>query len=144
MELEIQSAKLILSIVDKETGGLKTLRPKTIPCGVIFTMNCPREWMEKYNYPTILEDNVNCLNHIFGYAESLYSCDTYQFIDYSKYDIDLFDEKHKAKVRDEQFPIDLENAFEIQDIAIIEKTLDEEREEYDKLSAEFKDIDFML
>lgn len=38
----------------------------------------------------------------------------------------------------------LENAFEIQDIAIIEKTLDEEREEYDKLSAEFKDIDFML
>lgn len=100
-------------LVDKETGGLKTLRPKTIPCGVIFTMNCPREWMEKYNYPTILEDNVNCLNHIFGYAESLYSCDTYQFIDYSKYDIDLFDEKHKAKVRDEQFPIDLENAFEM-------------------------------
>lgn len=100
-------------LVDKETGGLKSLRPKIIPCGVIFTMNCPEEWMEKYNYPTILNDNVSSLNHVFGYAEALYSCDTYQFTDYSKYDIDLFDEKHKAKVREEQFPKDLEAAFEL-------------------------------
>ena len=100
-------------LVDKETGGLKSLRPKTIPVGVIFTMNCPREWMEKYNYPTILEDNVRSLNHVFGYSEVLYSCDTYQFFDYSKYDIDLFDEKHKAEVRDKQFPKDLENAFNL-------------------------------
>jgi len=100
-------------LVDKETGNLKSLRPKTIPVGVIFTMNCPREWMEKYNYPTILEDNVKSLNHVFGYSEVLYSCDTYQFIDYSKYDIDLFDEKHKAKVRDEQFPKDLKASYEL-------------------------------
>ncbi|MBR1460289.1 flavodoxin family protein [bacterium] len=100
-------------LVDKETGGLKSLRPKTIPVGVIFTMNCPKEWMEKYNYPVILEDNVNSLNHVFGYSEVLYSCDTYQFIDYSKYDIDLFDEKHKAKVRDEQFPKDMQAAYEL-------------------------------
>ena len=100
-------------LVDKENGGLKSLRPKTIPVGVIFTMNCPKEWMEKYNYPTILEDNINSLKHVFGYSEVLYSCDTYQFIDYSKYDIDLFDEKHKAKVRDEQFPKDMENAFDL-------------------------------
>ena len=100
-------------LVDKETGGLKSLRPKTIPVGVIFTMNCPREWMEQYNYPTILEDNVRSLNHVFGYSEVLYSCDTYQFCDYSKYDIDLFDEKHKAEVRDKQFPKDLENAFNL-------------------------------
>ena len=100
-------------LVDKETGSLKSLRPKTIPVGVIFTMNCPKEMMERYNYPVILEDNVKSLNHIFGYSESLYSCDTYQFIDYSKYDIDLFDEKEKAKVRETQFPIDLQNAFEL-------------------------------
>ena len=98
-------------LVDKETGGLKSLRPKTIPCGVIFTMNCPRDWMEKYNYPVILEDNVKSLNHVFGYSEALYSCDTYQFVDYSKYDIDLFDEKEKARVRDTQFPKDLQAAF---------------------------------
>lgn len=100
-------------LVDKETGGLKSLRPKTIPCGVIFTMNCPKEWMGKYNYPTILEDNINSLNHVFGCAEVMYSCDTYQFIDYSKYDIDLFDEKHKAQVRETQFPKDMEAAYEL-------------------------------
>ena len=100
-------------MVDKETGALKSLRPKTIPVGVIFTMNCPKEWMEKYNYPTILEDNVNSLRHVFGYSEALYSCDTYQFIDYSKYDVDLFDEKHKAQVRDTQFPKDLQASFEL-------------------------------
>ena len=100
-------------LVDKETGNLKSLRPKTIPVGVIFTMNCPYEMMKKYNYPTILEDNVNALNHILGYSEVLYSCDTYQFVDYSKYDIDLFDEKEKAKTRATQFPKDLQNAFEL-------------------------------
>ena len=31
--------------------------------------------------------------------------------DYSKYDVDLFDEKHKAKVREEQFPKDMQAAF---------------------------------
>ena len=76
-------------------------------------MNCPKELMEKYNYPTILDENVNSLNHVMGYAEAIYSCDTYQFIDYSKYDIDLFDEKEKAKVRDEQFPKDLQASFEL-------------------------------
>jgi len=100
-------------LVDKETGGLKSLRPKTIPVGVVFTMNCPKEWMEQYNYPTILEDNVKSLNHVFGYSEVLYSCDTYQFIDYSKYDIDLFDETHKREVRESQFPKDLQAAFEM-------------------------------
>ena len=100
-------------LVDRENGGLKTLRPKTIPVGVIFTMNCPKDLMEKYNYPAILDDNVRSLRHVFGYSEALYVCDTYQFLDYSKYDIDLFDEKEKAKVRDEQFPKDLQSAYEL-------------------------------
>ena len=100
-------------LVDKQTGSLKSLRPKTIPVGVIFTMNCPENLMKKYNYPTILEDNVNSLNHVFGYSEALYSCDTYQFTDYSKYDIDLFDENHKAQVRETQFPKDLQKAFDM-------------------------------
>ena len=100
-------------LVDKENGGLKTLRPRIIPCGVIFTMNCPEEWMEKYNYQTILGDNVKSLQHVFGYSEVLYSCDTYQFTDYSKYDIDLFDEKHKKEVHEKQFPKDLRAAFEL-------------------------------
>ena len=100
-------------MLDKENGGLKRRLDKTIPVGLIFTMNCPKDWMIKYNYPIILEDNKNTFAHIFGFCELLYANDTYQFIDYSKYNCDLFDEKHKSMVRDTQFPIDLQNAFNL-------------------------------
>lgn len=100
-------------MVDKENGGLKRRLDKTIPTGIIFTMNCPEELAKQINYPVILEENINCYEHIMGYAEGLYSYDTYQFADYSKYNCDLFDEKEKAKVRDEQFPKDLEKAFNL-------------------------------
>ena len=36
---------------------------------------------------------------------TLYSCDTYQFADYSRYDMNLFDEAAKRAHRDSQFPI---------------------------------------
>ena len=100
-------------MVDKENGGLKRTLDKTIPTGVIFTMNCPEELAAQINYPTSLEENVKSLNHIMGYAEGLYSYDTYQFSDYTKYNCDLFDEEAKAKVREEQFPKDLEKAFDL-------------------------------
>jgi multimeric flavodoxin WrbA len=100
-------------MVDKEHGGLKRVLTKTIPTGIIFTMNIPESWLEQWNYPTILNENVNSLNHVLGYAEGLCACDTYQFDDFSKYDCDLFTEADKAKARDTQFPKDLQKAFEL-------------------------------
>jgi len=98
-------------MVDKVNGGLKRRLDKVIPTGVIFTMNCPKEMAEGINYTTILGENVKGLNHIMGYAEGLYSYDTTQFADFSKYNCDLFDEKHKKEVQQAQFPRDLESAF---------------------------------
>ena len=100
-------------MVDKEKGGLKRRLDKIIPTGIIFTMNCPENLAEDTNYNVILGENVSTYNHIMGHAEVLYSYDTYQFADYSKYNCDLFDEKLKAKTRDEQFPKDLQAAFEM-------------------------------
>ncbi len=100
-------------MVDKEKGGCKSQLDRTIPVGVIFTMNCPEDLAHKINYDVILDENVKCLNHVLGYAQGLYAYDTYQFADYSKYNCDLFDESHKAKVRDEQFPKDLQKAFDL-------------------------------
>lgn len=100
-------------MVDRENGGLKRRLDKVIPTGVIFTMNCPEELASQINYHIILEENVKSLNHIMGYAESLYSYDTYQFADYSKYNCDLFDEKHKKEIQQTQFPKDLQKAFEL-------------------------------
>ncbi len=100
-------------MVDKENGGLKRRLDKTIPTGVIFTMNCPEELPKQINYDVILNENIKALNHIMGYCEGLFAYDTYQFIDYSKYNCDLFNEKDKAKVRDTQFPKDLQKAFDL-------------------------------
>ena len=43
-------------------------------------------------------------------AETLYAGNTYQFTDYSRYDITLFSEEEKRAHRDAQFPVDLANA----------------------------------
>ena len=100
-------------MIDKENGGLKRRLDRVIPTGIIFTMNCPEDLAKKINYPIILEENVKSFNHIMGYAEGLYSYDTKQFVDFSKYNCDLFDEEHKKQVQETQFPKDMEKAFEL-------------------------------
>ncbi|MEE3348773.1 MAG: flavodoxin family protein [Candidatus Gastranaerophilaceae bacterium] len=100
-------------MVDKEKGGLKRRLDKIIPTGIIFTMNCPEELARQINYHIILDENIKSYNHIMGYAEGLYSYDTTQFADFSKYNCDLFDENHKKAVQQTQFPVDLENAFNL-------------------------------
>jgi hypothetical protein len=50
---------------------------------------------------------------IFGYCETLYAYNTYQFCDYSRYDFNLFSEEDKRKYRDEHFDTDLQNAYEL-------------------------------
>ena len=94
-------------------GGWKRNLKRNIPVGLIFTMNCPQNFAQQLNYPVILGANEGALNMIYGYCETVNAYDTYQFTDYSKYDCDVFDEKHKAQIKDTQFPKDLENAFNL-------------------------------
>ncbi|MBQ9565928.1 MAG: flavodoxin family protein [Synergistaceae bacterium] len=86
---------------------------KTIPTAMIYTMNCPEAMMEQVNYPTLLSPNEQALKMLFGYSETLCACNTYQFTDYSRYDVTMFKESDKAKQREEQFPKDLQNAYEL-------------------------------
>lgn len=94
-----------------ENGVQKVLRDKVIPSAMIFTMNCPEDYMQQIGYTPILEENTKILKAIYGYAETLYACNTYQFNDYSRYDFTLFSEEEKRKYRDEHFHIDLQNAY---------------------------------
>ena len=96
-----------------EDGKHITLRDKVIPTAMIFTMNCPEDYMQQIGYPPILEENTKVMADIFGYSETLYACNTYQFNDYSRYDFNLFSEEDKRRYRDEHFPIDLQNAYEL-------------------------------
>jgi hypothetical protein len=73
-------------------------------------MNCPDEMMKNMGYPPILEENTKTLATVFGASETLYACNTYQFADYSRYDMTLFTEEDKRAHRDAHFHVDLSNA----------------------------------
>jgi len=91
----------------------KVIRDKVIPTGLIYTMNCPEDMMEDWNYPAILSDTAKGMKVIMGHNELLYINNTYQFKDYSRYDINLFDEEEKRKYRDAHFEEDLQKAYEM-------------------------------
>ena len=111
-----------------ENGKHITLRNKVIPTAMIFTMNCPEDYMKQINYPTLLEENTKVMADIFGYSETLYACNTYQFNDYSRYDFNLFSEEDKRRYRDEHYDIDLQNAYELGK-RLVEKAEEAERSE---------------
>lgn len=96
-----------------ENGVRQKILDRTIQTGMIFTMNVNEEWMEDLQYETILGFNGTELGRMFGYNEILYVNDTFQFRDYSRYDVNLFDADQKAQRREEHFPIDLKNAFQM-------------------------------
>lgn len=99
--------------VDEETGEFKSsLLNKTVPTAMIYTTGAPEEEAAK-EFKHALEVNKHFLETIYGYSETLYAHFTYQFKDYSKYDVMEGLETLRAKQRDEQFPKDLEKAYEL-------------------------------
>ena len=86
---------------------------KPVKTAVIYDMNCPDFFMDQVNYRVLLGDLKHELERLFGYSELLYVNDTYQFSDYSRYDVNMFSEKSKKKHSDEQFPVDLKKAYEL-------------------------------
>lgn len=87
---------------------VKLVNPKNTAC--IFTMNCPKEYMDHINYPVLLGNTTDGMKHVYGLGESLYICNTYQFDDYSQMQFDMFSEEEKRAYRDEHFIEDLERA----------------------------------
>ena len=76
-------------------------------------MNVTEDTAKDWGYHHILGLSEKYFGMVFGTAESLWVTDTYQFNDFSKYETSAFDEKAKAKRKEEVFPKDLEKAFEI-------------------------------
>lgn len=104
--------RLLFPILSYKAGERELLK-KSIPSAFIYTMNVPKEQYEAGGYKSLAERNQNIIGGLLK-AESkiLLSCDTYQFKDYDKYDASRFSVEEKEKVRKEQFPLDLQEAFE--------------------------------
>ena len=104
---------LSYNVKDSSQEGANVLNRK-IATGTIYTMGYPdEEGIKNFHYPEFFEETRRFLDLLFGYSETLYAYNTYQFSDYSRYDIAEFIEPMKAKYRDEHFPQDLQNAFEL-------------------------------
>lgn len=100
--------------MDERTEKLKSsILNKTIPTAMIYTMGCPEEMMKECHYPEIFEETRRFLEMLFGYTETLCTNNTYQFDNYDKYDVAEYVEPMRAKQRDEQYPKDLQSAYEL-------------------------------
>ena len=93
------------------TDPPRSLFPRKIPTGFIYTMNITEEQMQAFGYGMHIGNNERILRLVFGASESLCSCDTMQFADYAKMAAPRFDPVKKAKRRAEVFPQECEAAF---------------------------------
>lgn len=94
-------------------ANYSSLNKNKIPTAFIYTMNVPEDLMNEWNYPATLGVLEKYIARNFASCESLYVTDTKQFDDYSKYICEVFDPAHKAKRNKEEFPKDLQRAFEL-------------------------------
>jgi multimeric flavodoxin WrbA len=81
---------------------------------IFYTMNVREDQAlsDDFDYAPMFEQNLELLR--LGGAKEYYACyNTWQFDDYSKYMNKIFDIEDKRKWREEHFPIDLKNEYEI-------------------------------
>ena len=91
----------------------ETVEHKKMPLADIYTLNASEEISQKTGLRDYQDFFETVLSMIFTKPEHLYSYETYQFRDYSKYVSDAFDEQERKRIRKQRFPEDLKNAFEI-------------------------------
>lgn len=75
-------------------------------------MNAPKAY---YNmaYKKKAKEIAQSFKALNGTVELLPCCDTLQVTDYSKFSMAGFNEAHKKEMRERQFPLDLERAFQL-------------------------------
>jgi multimeric flavodoxin WrbA len=90
----------------------RSLFPRRIKTGMIYTMNATEEMSAERNYDLMFNSTEAYLRMVFGEAETFCCYDTYQFPDYSKVIFEYMDPAKKALRRKEVFPDDCRKAFE--------------------------------
>lgn len=91
-------------------GKYTSLFDRKVNFGFIYTMNVNEQILNE-KYKDILGNTESVAARVFGHSEVLYSTETYQFDDYSKYEASGFNKEERLKRHKEVFPIDCEKAF---------------------------------
>jgi multimeric flavodoxin WrbA len=90
-----------------------SLFPRKLRTAMIYTMNVSEEMSVQRGYRTMMSSAEASLKMILGEAETLCAYDTYQFSDYAKVVMEHFDPAKKALQRQNVFPLDCQNAFDL-------------------------------
>ena len=84
-----------------------------MPTALIYTMNVTPEAYEQMNYGLLHAPDRQHMEYYFGSCEVLNVHNTWQFYpDYSKFDASAVDVEKKQWYRDNQWPKDLQAAYE--------------------------------
>ncbi len=89
------------------------LSPRKKATALVYTMNVREEDMAAYGKPTVISVAKGVMERLFAPCEVFLCCDTKQFKDYSKYEVDVWDVPAKLKRHAEVFPKDLARAFDL-------------------------------
>ena len=93
---------------------IPTVFPKILPSAFIYDMNITQERAIEIHLYSNLEKYQRSITEVLGQAPLLlYSYNTLQFDDYSKYESSIFSEQDKIRQRAEQFPLDCKAAYDI-------------------------------
>ena len=103
--------RLVFSLLSYDDYSKKLFHGSVNSC-FFFTMNASKEYADK-GYRGMMEQYANAMKRLGGISEYYAACDTLQFDDYSRFAAGNFNEAHKRKVREEQFPKDLQAAYDI-------------------------------
>ena len=103
--------RLVFSLLSYDDYSRKLFEGSVNSC-FFFTMNASREYADK-GYRGMMEQYANAMKRLGGTSEYYAACDTLQFDDYSRFAAGNFNEAHKCKAREEQFPKDLQAAYDI-------------------------------
>ena len=103
--------RLVFSLLSYDDYSKKLFHGKVNAC-FFFTMNAPKVFANTA-YRGVMKQYANAMKRLGGSSEYYAACDTLQFDDYGKFAAGTFNEAHKRKMRDTQFPKDLRAAYEI-------------------------------
>ncbi len=91
--------------------GYPSIAPKRLKTAMIYTMNVS-ETLSNQMYPDMFDKTEFMIATVFEKPVRIFAYDTYQFSDYDKFVVETFDKNEKLKHKEEQFPKDLQKAFE--------------------------------
>ena len=102
--------QLVFSLLSYDDYSKRLFHGHVNSC--FFTMNAPKMYANT-GYRGMMKQYADAMKRLGGSSEYYAACDTLQFEDYSRFAAGTFNEAHKRKVRQEQFPKDLQAAYDI-------------------------------